>query len=240
MAGLKPRRYPLSIEIAWQPAVDFALPRQQITPATPKPRLWVLPDELINTPDGGAVHPTLKPLLARSDEATGTTLDEEVANYGFGTLVSFTVKKLRAAVISSSAVRTYEIIGAPESEIALLERLLDQLTDDTASFAAVNLCYRPSSTGSAPQGWLAVTSRREPHGDDPDEPVTQTRPPVSTSQVDANGRPVRIPNLIGHPTTSAPALGGQHHPPGRLLPRPTPPTSAAIWGLPGPCLQRPR
>jgi LysM repeat protein len=198
VGGVKPSRYPLSTEIAWQPAVDVILPTQPSAPANPKPRLWQLPDELINVPDGGAVHPTIKPLLARSDEATGTTIDEDVANYGFGTLVTFKVKKLPGATASGPTQRTYEIIGAPESEITLLERLLDQLTGDASSFDAVNLLYRPSSTGSEVKGWQSDDPASSLMGITQTNLSTETRPPVSSALLAARAATSHS-NLIGTP-----------------------------------------
>ena len=198
VAGIKPRRYPLSTEIAWQPAVDVVLPAQPSAPSNPKPSLWSLPDELISTPHGGPVYPTVKPLLARSDPATGVTVDEAVANFGFGTLVTFTVKKLAGASEGGVTQRTYEIIGAPESEITLLERLLDQLTDDASTFDQVNLFYRPSSTGSDANGWQSDDPASSLMGITQTNLSTETRPPVSIAMLEALA-PKPHPNLIGAP-----------------------------------------
>ena len=199
VGAVKPRRFPLSTEIPWQPAANVTLPRQPSAPANPKPRLWALPDELVNLPHEGTVQPTLKPLIARSDEATGTTVDDGVANYGFGTLVTFKVKKLGDTGASALAQRTYEIIGAPESEIALLERLLDQLKSDLSSFDQVNLFYRPSSTGSEAGGWQSDDPALSVMGITQTNLSTETRPPVSRSDHLLALAGAGQPNLIGTP-----------------------------------------
>jgi LysM repeat protein len=196
-AATKPGRYPLSLEIQWQPAVAVTLPNQKVTPSTPRPRLWSLPSELINIPNATGVHPTLKPVLARTDESKGITVDEDVNNYGFGTLVTFRVKKIQASGLTGIAQRTYEIIGAPESEITLLERLLDQLKDEGGTFDQIGLFYRPSPTGSNAKGWQS---------DDPASSLmaitqtnlsTETRPPTREAMATVAAK--EHANLIGTP-----------------------------------------
>ena len=200
VAATKPGRYPLSREIPWQPAVVITLPNQKVTPSTPRPRLWSLPSELINIPSGSGVHPTLKLVLARTDESKGITVDEDVNNYGFGTLITFTVKKIQAFGSTGITQRTYEIIGAPESEITLLERLLDQLKDDAGTFDQVGLFYRPSATGSEAKGWqsdspvsclMAITQTNL---------STETRPPALVRTAALAAVAIKEhPNLIGTP-----------------------------------------
>ncbi len=191
-----PGRYPLSTEIPWQPAVDVTLPGQVAPPTTPRPRMWQLPTELINVPAGTDVHPTVRPVVARSNEALGTTVDEPVANFGFGTLVTFKVRRLDSVASSGVTTRTYEVIGAPESEITLLERLLDQLQDDATSFDQVNLFYRPTSTSSQVAGWQSDDPATTLMGLSKTNLSTETRPPGSGVQAMAA---TGLTNLIGTP-----------------------------------------
>lgn len=195
-AAAEPSRFPLSQQIAWQPAVPVTLPRHTMTPATPRPRMWPLPAELINVPNGVGINPTMIPVLARSDEARGKTVDEAVSNYGFGTLINFSVRRLQTAATTGVATRTYEIIGAPESEIILLERLLAQLTDTPTSFRLVNLLYRPPATGSNGNGWQSDDPAASLLGITQTNLSTETRPPDGVMAMSADTAPG---NLIGTP-----------------------------------------
>jgi len=199
VVAIKPARYPLSSEIPCQPAVPVVLPNQRVNPPTPRPALWTLPSDLINLPNGTRIHPTLKPVLARTDESKGTTVDEDVNNYGFGTLITFTVKKIPASGPGSLAQRTYEIIGAPESEITLLERLLNQLRDDVSSFDQVALFYHPSATGSQAKGWESDDAAASVMGITQTNLSTETRPPIAGSPEAVGHAANKYPNLIGTP-----------------------------------------
>lgn len=196
VAAAKPSRFPLSQEIAWQPAAPVTLPHHTVPPATPRPRMWPLPGELINAPNGTGINPTIIPVLARSDEARGKTVDEPVNNYGFGTLINFSVRRIQTAATAGVATRTYEIIGAPEGEITLLERLLAQLTDSPASFRLVTLLYRPPGTGSDSNGWQSDDPAASLLGITQTNLSTETHPPDGVMAMSAE---TALGNLIGTP-----------------------------------------
>ncbi|SNR54837.1 hypothetical protein [Puniceibacterium sediminis] len=198
-ATQKAQRFPLTREIVWQSAVNIDLPQQPAAPTTPRPRLWSLPNPLINLPNGTPTRPTMKPLIARTDEAKGKTVDEAILNYGFGSLISFQVKKLADIGTGSAVKRTYEIVGAPESEITLLERLLDQLPKDNSAFQQLGLFYRPTTTGSETAGWQSDDPSLSLMGITQTNLSTETRPPVGSAQVDARMAVTDFGNVIGTP-----------------------------------------
>ncbi|PWW00610.1 hypothetical protein DFR52_103818 [Hoeflea marina] len=202
-AAVAPSQFPLSREIPWQAATGIDLPMQSAPPETPRPRMWSLPSPLINKPNDKGVLPTMQLVLARTDEARGTTVETPVGNYGFGSLISFTIKKLTDTEATGPVARSYEIVGAPESEIVLMERMLDQLTDKPAGFDQVGLFYRPIPTGSEAAGWQS---------DDPSGTLmaitqtnlsTETRPPSSAAAVRGLRDTPSFPNLIGTPNDFA-------------------------------------
>ena len=197
VAEARPARFPLSSEIVWQSAVSIELPTQTVTPETPRPRLWALPNALINLPNSSGLRPTFAPVIARTDEARGTTTDQAVNNYGFGSLISFKVKRLIGDV-TGAAARSYEIAGAPEREITLLERVLDQLTDRTGDFDQINLCYRPSATGSEAKGWQSDDPSMSLMGITQTNLSTETHPEEAL-QAAAAPAAAKLGNLIGTP-----------------------------------------
>lgn len=204
-AETKPARFPLAREIVWQSAVNIELPRQPAAPQTPRPRLWSLPNPLINLPNGGSTRPTMALVISRSDEASGTTVDQPVENYGFGTLVSFKIKRLAQG--EGAVGRSYEIAGAPESEVVLLERLLAQLQDAPGGFAQVGLFYRPNASGSSTVGWQSDDPARSLMSIAQTNLSTDSRPPtsstVSSTADDVGTAPKAFDNLIGSPNDFA-------------------------------------
>ena len=197
VAEAKPARFPLANEIVWQTAVTIDLPMQTTQPATPRPRLWSLPNSLINLPNSQGMLPTFAPVIARTNEARGTTQDDPVNNYCFGSLISFNVKRIDSDATGATK-RSYEIIGAPEAEVTLLERILDQLTDQTGGFDQVNLFYRPSATGSEAKGWQSDNPADALMGITQTNLSTDTHPEGSLNASDAVGTD-RFGNLIGTP-----------------------------------------
>lgn len=153
VADVQAARYPLTNEMPWQTPVPVTLPRQPVTPATSEPRLWALPGAMINTPHDTGILPRFEPLLARTHQASGTTVDEAVKNYGFGTLITFAVRRSAPVAGSPTSERLYEIIGAPDRDIVLLERLIAQLGTRNDAFQQMQILYRPAATGSDPKGW---------------------------------------------------------------------------------------
>lgn len=202
-AQVAPAQFPLSREIVWQSAVGIDLPIQPAPPQTPRPRMWSLPNPLVNTPNDTGILPTMQVVLARTDEARGTTVDTPVGNYGYGSLISFTVKKLVDTDATGAVTRSYEIIGSPESEIVLLERMLDQLTDDPAGFDQVGLFYRPSPTGSDAAGWQSDDPAGTIMGITQTNLSTETAPPVSRDTTQSAEVTPAFPNLIGTPNEFA-------------------------------------
>lgn len=194
-------RFPLSQEIPWQLQNSVPLPRQTITPPTPNPRLWPLPDSLINMPLATDPRPRLKPVVARTDEATGSTVDEKVSNYGFGTLITFSLRKAVPIAGSPSTEQLYELVGATERDIVLLERLLDQLAGSDSQFQQMALLYRPASTSSETNGWQSDNQATSLMGISQVNLSTETRPPTQLQAADfVLAATADLSNVINKPT----------------------------------------
>jgi LysM repeat protein len=198
VAAVQPTRFPLSTEMQWQTPAAVTLPRQPVPPTAPQPRLWSLPGAMINTPHDQGPLPRFEPVLARTDQASGTTVDQPVGDYGFGTLITFTVRKSVPAAGSPTSERLYEIIGAPDRDIVLLERLLDQLGTSNDSFQQMQVLYQPASTGSDVKGWQMDAPEATLAGISQVNLSTETAPPSQRvmAGAGATGQP---PNIINTP-----------------------------------------
>jgi LysM repeat protein len=197
-AETQPARFPLAQQSFWQAPVAVTLPRQTVTPPTPRPCLWQLPDSLVNLPASQGLLPLFKPVLARTDAATGSTVEQGVANYGFGTLITFSLRRTQPVAGSTASGRFYELVGATEKGTLLLERLLDQLRSDDSGFQQMTLLYRPASTGSRVEGWQSDDQAVSLMGIGQVNLSTETRPPASLAGVVRETLPVS--NVINTPT----------------------------------------
>ena len=177
-AEAQPSRFPLSQEISWQTTVAVTLAHQTVTPDNPEPRLWTFPDALVNTPHENGVLPLMKAVLAQTDEATGTTKDVEVDNYGFGTLINFKIRTIQPVVDSPTTEKLYEIIAASTKDIILLERLLNQLQGSDSGFQQMVLLYPPQGSSSDVQGWQMDDPKTSLMGISQVNLSTETRPPT--------------------------------------------------------------
>jgi LysM repeat protein len=196
VAELQGARFPLSTELPWQTPVATVLPYQAATPATPEPRLWSLPSALINTPNAAGALPSFAPVVARTDQATSLTVDEAVRNFGFGSLIQLAVRKTAPVAAAPTSERLYEIIGAPDRDIVLLERILDQLVGQDGRFQQVQLMYRPATTGSDAKGWQMDDPAATLFGISQVNLSTETRPPPAARAMTAAPLPG---NLINTP-----------------------------------------
>ncbi|TMJ14504.1 MAG: hypothetical protein E6G94_09565, partial [Alphaproteobacteria bacterium] len=98
----------------------------------------------IVTPDA---PPAFSLDIVRYDEPTGESFSEPASAYGWGTMIAL---KLRRAQGTNAAADTYELVGADQAGIILLERLLEANGDSDAAFAGMAVLYGSdvrSSTG---------------------------------------------------------------------------------------------
>jgi hypothetical protein len=95
------------------------------------------------TPDA---PPAFELTLQRYDQATGQTVQQAAGATGWASLVTLNIRRDTGA---SSAADTYELIGAGESDIMVLERLLEAIGDSDASLAGLAVLY-PSGAKASP------------------------------------------------------------------------------------------
>jgi len=146
--------YPFNNSLLWQYAAPPSLPYGQAPAGVPSVTLWLLPDSLTNLPDptSRAINPRFSPSLAQYNESTGATDQSPVSCYGWGTTLSFTVKKVPASSDSPASQSTYEVVGASSQDATLMERMLAQEGSDDDFYLSLTLGYAPDQSGDATQG----------------------------------------------------------------------------------------
>jgi LysM repeat protein len=150
----KPATYPFTSVTIWQSAGDVSLPYGDKPDGVPALCLWKLSNAMANLPDPAvrAVNPRFKIQIGRYDEASGAMVASDVTYYGWATTIEFKIKKIPPILTSPTTETTYQVVGAGDVDIVLLERLLAQVGGDDSAFASLALGYSPDQTGDAPKG----------------------------------------------------------------------------------------
>jgi len=190
--------YVFASKTNWQSAGDVTLPNGSKPSGTPALALWAFPDSLINLPhlstapnpkpQGKPVLPQFDVQLSTYDEATGATDQQVVDYYAWATRIGFKIKKVPTVQVSPSTGYTYELLGANEFDIVLLERLLAAITPQADGMDALTLLYQPSSDGpkagvqSDGNGRIAMSIAQA-------NLSTYTNPPAGLQSVDGPAEP---------------------------------------------------
>lgn len=173
--------YPFTSVIQWQSSDNVRLPYGTPPNAVQSLRLWRLPDSLTNLPDPNtrAINPRLGLMVGRYDEATGATVNTPVSYYGWASIINFTVKTIPPVEGSPSTATMYEIVGGAGSDIALMERLLQEVGGNDSFFDQLILGYAPNQAGDVTQGIQTDPVGRVTMGIQQVNLSTETRPPTT-------------------------------------------------------------
>ncbi|SFD59816.1 LysM domain-containing protein [Chitinophaga sp. CF118] len=150
----KEATYPFTSEIDWNSASAFTMPYGGDAGGVPALSLWQLPDTLLELPDPQTrmVNPRVKMQIGRYDEASRTMVNTPVTYYGYGSLVSFTVKKVPVVADSPNTLTTYEIMGADGSNVEVLEKMVSGIGNDKSLIATLTVAYGVDSNGTTTEG----------------------------------------------------------------------------------------
>lgn len=144
-----PAQYTMSSSTAWEAAGTIPLPFGSEPVGTSAAlALWSFPDNLINLPDPSRGPVTMALQVGTYNESTGQMDSVGAPWWGWGTRVAVTIKRIEAIGDSATSAFTYELVGANEYDIVLLERLLDATQVTDAMIDSIILLSRPGSSGS--------------------------------------------------------------------------------------------
>lgn len=150
------RRFTFRNNIILQTAVDLRLPHDRLPGGvTRRPRIWNFPAALLaELGRPVALDPCFAIQIGAANDPGGKMTERPAKAYGYGTLVNLSVKRIVAAdgskVVSPT---TYELAGADEVGINLLERLLGHITPtDTKTIQGVYVLYQPNQSSDRAQG----------------------------------------------------------------------------------------
>ncbi len=146
--------YTFNSAVNWASPSGVPMPYLQYQGEAQSLRLWKIPDSLLNLPDLSVhkTNPFMSIELGVYDEATQEMKYSSFANYGWGTQVDFTIKKIPTVPGSPTTETTYEVVGADGFNTLLLERLVGQIGDNESLISSLHIAFaQPQTEGNGIQ-----------------------------------------------------------------------------------------
>ena len=143
--------YPLTTDVIWESASPVTLPYGTGQEGVPSINIWMLQSNLLNLPDLSTrkINPEFNVQIGQYSAATRTMINRPVASYAWASVIDLTIKAVPVVEKSPTTKTTYELVGANNDSIVLLEQLLAQLGDDNDSIDSINLGYDRGSTATS-------------------------------------------------------------------------------------------
>lgn len=155
----QPVSYPLHSTIVWQSAGDVQLPYGDESADRQRLRIWPLPESVLRLTEtdrdstgNRRPPPRFSVRIGTYNEATSVMDRQASESYGPGTLIDVSIKRIEAEDESPTTRYTYELMGASERGIILLERLLEAMEDGDKIIHDLTLLYPPSPIGDTSEG----------------------------------------------------------------------------------------
>lgn len=154
--GEQPVQYDFPQMIAWQADGGVTLPYGAPVPGqkAPTPRIWPFSRSLLACLVGtsrGLPRPKVALKVGSVDPSTGQRVVNDCAYYGYGALLDFHVRKVAGA----GNPFTYELVGADELGVLVLERLLAVSSREATPVAALSVLFAPNASSNNDAGLVS-------------------------------------------------------------------------------------
>ena len=144
MLSMAPAVFPLGAIVNVLSPAALTLPFGQAPTGPRAVRIWQFTSTFESQLDHYTrINPSFQLQTQTYDDVTKATVSSGVTNYGYATVIEFTVKKIPQAANQSTAAssQTYEIVGAGGSAIVLLENIVSQFGRSDGSFSSLLLAF---------------------------------------------------------------------------------------------------
>lgn len=152
----RPRQFTFRSNIILQTATELPLPNNNLPQGTtPRPTLWNFPVALLaELGRPVALDPRFLIEIGSTNAEGGRVIPRPAKAYGFATLIQAAVKRVVLSDAGASrSPNTYELVGADELGINLLERLLGVIKpDETSIINNIYVLYQPNQTSARASG----------------------------------------------------------------------------------------
>jgi hypothetical protein len=156
MRNEQPEQYDFSQTIPWQADGSVSLPygTAPTNEKSPAPYIWPFSSGLLNylpKTTYGLPNPKLSLKIGSIDPSTGQRVVSDASYYGFGSLVNVTIKQIS----NGSNEYTYELTGADETGVLVLERLLAISSSTDTPIQNITLLYPPNASSGDNAGMVS-------------------------------------------------------------------------------------
>lgn len=195
MFNTKPATYSFSTQVDWSAASIFAMPYSGATTGTPGMQLWMLPDNLLQLPDPATrmINPRVVAKVGTYQEAVRGMVSRDLQNYGYASLVEFTIKKVPIVANSPSTQTIYEVMGADGSSANILERIVSEVGNNNGMIQSLILAYQADATSTTTSGIQTDNAAALTMGLAQVNLSTETRPDMTM----VNSRALQLDEVTG-------------------------------------------
>lgn len=146
--------YSFSTVSPWQTGSAVLLPYGGKVSETQSLNIWALPNDLISLADpaGRAVAPRFSVQTGTVDPVTQAIQSVPVNNYGWGTQVTFSIKRVPLSPDSPASATTYEISGADGNNALILEQMVTYLNNNDSLVDFLAFGFSPNQAGGSNPG----------------------------------------------------------------------------------------
>lgn len=152
----RPRQFTFRSNIILQTATELPLPNNDLPQSTtPRPIIWNFPVALLaELGRAVALDPRFLIEIGSTNSEGGRVIPRPAKAYGFATLIQAAVKRVVLSDAGASiSPNAYELVGADELGINLLERLLGVIKpDETSIINNIYVLYQPNQTSARASG----------------------------------------------------------------------------------------
>ncbi|WP_444890505.1 hypothetical protein [Microbulbifer sp. DLAB2-AA] len=187
-----PQQFSFSRAIPWQYPGQIALTYggDEHGHNNRQPVIWPFPDalmSLLQAPAEGLGQAQLCLKTMTHESPTAPVEQGTIASYAWASFLSVKLQQLprQAAQHSATLPYTYDLVGADDVSIVLLERLLRYSNANPDSIDQIHVLYGPSETGKAPVGLQSQTTENSRTLLLQANLSTATRPAIYASTLDS-------------------------------------------------------
>ncbi|MBS0028370.1 hypothetical protein ACTJJ0_05085 [Chitinophaga sp. 22321] len=146
--------YTFNSNVNWASPSNVKMPYPGNIGAPQQLSLWKIPDSLLNLPDLTIhkINPRMSIQLGAYNEAAQKMEYNAFNDYGWGTQIDFTIRKISPIPGSPTTDTTYEVLGADGFNTLLLEKLVDQIGDNNNLIDSFHIAYTQSTDKTAGSG----------------------------------------------------------------------------------------
>ncbi|UTY59515.1 hypothetical protein [Massilia sp. erpn] len=195
----QPVQYDFAQMIAWQAGSAVSLAYGALDPRekAATPYIWPFSRNLLAylaSTQAGLPYPKVAAKIGSVNPASGQRVASDCRCYGWGSLIDFSIKK----VASEGNVFTYELVGADELGVMVLERLLAVSTPAATPVLSLALLFAPNASSNNDAGLVSDVAANTAYFITQANLSTYTNPAAAASFADNLAAQVPAPQgLLG-------------------------------------------